>query len=92
MKGTGDGGGMVGGSRKIKSFLWLVVAISFFTAITTKMGTPDQIAVQGLYMIGAGGLFTIGGQSLVDSIQHWAVSKQGTSVEKTTVVESTKTT
>lgn len=58
--------GMVPG-RKIKGFLWMVFCVTAFTAVTTLMGTPDEIAKTGLYAIAGGGLFLIGGQSLVDT-------------------------
>lgn len=53
--------------RTIKSFLWLVVGVTFFTMVTTYMHTPEAIAINGLYMIGLGGLFAIGGQQLVNA-------------------------
>lgn len=75
--------------RKIKSFLWLVAAISFFTWLTTKIQTPEQIAVQGLYMIGAGGLFAIGGQALVDAFGKYTDSKRGLPREEVSTVATT---
>lgn len=58
--------GMVPG-RKIKGFLWMVLCVTAFTVITTVIGTPEEIATTGLYAIAGGGLFLIGGQSLVDA-------------------------
>lgn len=59
--------------RKIKSFLWLVFSVTAYTWVTTNIHTPDQIAMQGLWVIGGGGLFVIGGQALVDAFaKKWA--------------------
>lgn len=58
--------GMVGQSRKIKAFLWMTAAIIALVAMTTRIGTPENVSIQALWAVAAGGLFTVGGQSLVD--------------------------
>lgn len=80
--GTGDGGITPG--RKVKSFLWLVVSVLICVYTTTKINAPNDVAIQALWIIGMAGLFTIGGQSLVDSIEKWAVTRSNVSLERTT--------
>ena len=58
-------------ARKVKAFLFTTIGICIFVAMATLLHTPEQIAIHGLYIIGAGSIFTIGGQSLVDSIAKW---------------------
>jgi hypothetical protein len=43
----------------------------------TEMRATDEIAKQALSIIGIGGLFVIGGQSLVDSIEKFMDRKMG---------------
>lgn len=58
-------------SRKIVSFVVMVLSVLALVYVSTKIGAPDNVSIQALWVIGAGGLFTIGGQSLVDSVAHW---------------------
>ena len=62
-------------SRKLVGYLLLVISVLATLALTTYMGTPEEIAKSGLWVIGAGGLFTIGGQALVDAVSRsrWSV-------------------
>lgn len=55
-------------SRKILSFVLLVFGTLATVATTTALHTPENISIQALWVIGIAGLFTIGGQSLVDSV------------------------
>lgn len=64
-------------SRKIKSFLWMVVSVLALVALATKIGTPENVTIQALWVVAAGGLFTIGGQALVDALGKLAEKKQG---------------
>lgn len=75
MSGTGDGGMAPG--RKTKSFIWMVVSVLLCVVVTTLISAPNSVAIQALWIIGFGGLFTIGGQSLIDSIEKWAVTRTG---------------
>jgi hypothetical protein len=58
-------------SRKIVSFIIVLLGVIALVYVTTKIHTPENVAIQALWVIGAGGLFTIGGQSLVDSVAKW---------------------
>jgi hypothetical protein len=58
-------------SRKIKAFLWMVSSIIALVWVATTIHAPENVVIQALWVIAAGGLFTIGGQSLVDSIGKW---------------------
>lgn len=63
-------------SKKIKGFIWLIVAI-WGTLITTGLlHTPEAIATNAIWALASGGLFLIGGQSLVDSGLGAAVGKR----------------
>jgi len=58
-------------SRKTAGFVIMVLSILATVALATYMKTPPEIAIAALYVNAAGGLFTIGGQSLVDSVAKW---------------------
>ena len=75
LKGTGDGDGFTPG-KKIKAFLWLVIAVNFTIAVASKVHTPETVATNALWIIGFAGLVTIGGQSLVDTVAKWAETKK----------------
>lgn len=79
-------------SRKILGFILLVLAVLALVAVVTHLHTPEAIAINALYMIGFGGMFTIGGQALVDAILR---SKWGApsvpSESKVVTTESTVT-
>lgn len=79
-KGTGDGRSIAPG-RKLKGFLWLVLSVLLLVYVTTKIKAPENVSIQALWVIGAGGLFCIGGQALVDTVMR---SKWGTSESSTT--------
>ena len=55
-------------SRKIKAFIIMALAVIGCMLASTFAHTPADIATHALYIIGAGGLFTVGGQALVDSL------------------------
>ena len=57
-------------SRKLVGYLLLVMSVLATLALTTYMNTPEEIAKSGLWVIGTGGLFTIGGQALVDTVMR----------------------
>lgn len=88
MTGTGDGGGMVGGSRKIKAFLWIVFAVMLFTGMATYIKMPETMAADALSVIGLAALSLLVGQSAVDTMARW---KGGDAVSKTVVREQTIT-
>jgi len=77
-------------SRKLVGYLFLVLSVLATLALTTFMVTPEEIAKAGLWVIGAGGLFTIGGQALVDAVTRskWSTPDVGTSTK--TVLTETK--
>lgn len=58
-------------SRKVLGFCAMAVAVILVIAVSTKLGTPDPVSTQALWVIGMGGLFLIGGQALVDSVTNW---------------------
>lgn len=58
-----------GDSRKIRAFIVMSIAITLFVIITTYTKTHTDIVTYGLWTLCAGGLFTIGGQSLVDTME-----------------------
>lgn len=61
------------GSRKTAGFVIMVLSVIALVYVTTKLGTPPEIANSALYVIALGGLFTMGGQALVDSVAKWRV-------------------
>jgi len=91
MAGTGDGGESFK-SRKLAGFVILVFSVLATIALATFMKTPEAIADTGLYIIGAGGLFTIGGQALVDALTRskWSAPSENSSTT-TTATTSTVT-
>lgn len=66
--GTGDGGPHPRGSRKTKAFIWLILGVAFIMWTGAKVAAPEAVVNQGMWIVGLGGLFTIGGQSLVDTV------------------------
>jgi hypothetical protein len=58
-------------SRKIFAFGCVFAAVSALVGIATYLGTPENVTINALWIVGFCGLFTIGGQSLVDSIAKW---------------------
>jgi hypothetical protein len=60
-------------SRKIVSFVVVVMGVLALVAVTTKMHTPENVSVQALWVVGACGFFTIGGQALVDAVSKWKI-------------------
>lgn len=92
LSGTGDGRAPLR-SRKITSFILLVLSIIALLWVTTRIGTPENVVTQALWVIGVGGYFTIGGQTLVDALlkSRWGAVAGGESksvVEKSTVISS----
>lgn len=63
--------------RKLKTFLWMVIAVIAVMGIATKIHTPDAIAIQALWIVGGGGLFVIGGQTLIDTVGKAATGYVG---------------
>ncbi len=76
------------GSRKTSGFVIMVISILALVWLVSKMGTPNEIAVAALYMIAVGGLFTMGGQALVDAVAKW---KSGPGVTSTQTTEINRT-
>ena len=66
-------------SRKLVGYLLLVMSVLATLSLTTYMNTPEEIAKSGLWVIGVGGLFTIGGQALVDTVMRskWGAPPSG---------------
>ncbi len=58
-------------SRKILAFGCVTLAVIALVCVAAKVHAPDSVTIQALWVIGFAGLFTIGGQSLVDSITKW---------------------
>lgn len=87
INGTGDGGQSFK-SRKIFGFVLMVISIIGLVAVTTKMGTPVEIANTALYMIGAGGLFSIGGQAAVDVVLRSKYAAPAPGESKTMIKET----
>lgn len=79
IRGTGDGGVMQ--SKKIFGFILLVLGVLADVSLTTHMQTPPEIAIASLWIIGCGGLFTMGGQSLVDMVAKWKLPVQAGSTQ-----------
>lgn len=67
-------------SKKVRSFLFMAVSVIVCVVATTMVHTPDQVAMNALWIIGFGGLFAIGGQSLIDSIEKWSTGRSSLSV------------
>lgn len=59
------------GSRKTSGYLIMVLSILACVALVSKMKTPSEISTAALWCIAVGGLYTIGGQALVDGIAKW---------------------
>jgi hypothetical protein len=58
-------------SRKIFAFCLLVLSVYGFVSLVSHLKTPDNIAIQALWVIGLGGLSLIGVQGTIDSIARW---------------------
>lgn len=73
-RGTGNGGSIVG--RKVFSFVIYVALLTGFAYFMTKIGAPDSIVVQGMWMVTYVGIFVVGGQALIDTLvpilMRWA--------------------
>lgn len=59
------------GSRKTSGYLIMVLSILACVWLASKVHAPIEIATAALYCIAVGGLYTIGGQALVDGIAKW---------------------
>jgi hypothetical protein len=64
-------------SRKILAFVVVVLGVLALVTVTTKLGTPNEVATNALWIVGFSGFFTIGGQSLVDAISKSRWSANG---------------
>ena len=64
------------GSRKTSGYLIMVLSVLACVWLVSKMSTPAEISKAALWCIALGGLYTIGGQALVDGVAKW---KCGTS-------------
>lgn len=70
-------------SKKVRSFVVMSISVIVCVIATTFAHTPDNVAAQALWIIGFGGLFAIGGQSLIDSIEKWSTGRSSISVSTT---------
>ena len=77
-------------SKKVKSFVVMALAIIVCMMAGTVSQAPENVITQALWIIGFGGMFAIGGQSLVDSIEKFAIGKSSVSVTNTNKTEITK--
>lgn len=59
------------GSRKTSGYVIMVLSILANVWLVSKMHTPNEIAIAALWVIALGGLYTIGGQALVDGVAKW---------------------
>lgn len=59
------------GSRKTSGYLIMVLSILACVWLASKVHAPIEIATVALWCIAVGGLYTIGGQALVDGIAKW---------------------
>lgn len=59
------------GSRKTANYIIMVLSILANVWLSAHTHVPIEIAIAGMWTIALGGLYTIGGQSLVDSIAKW---------------------
>jgi len=60
-------------SKKVKAFIVMAMAVIIAVVAFTLVNAPPNVAMNALWIIGFGGLATIGGQSLIDSIEKWSV-------------------
>lgn len=74
------------GSRKTAGMVIGVLSILADIWLVSKMGTPSEIAIASLYMISALGLYSIGGQALVDSVSRWKDGAPQANVTESTTV------
>jgi hypothetical protein len=77
------------GSRKTAGFVIMVLSILALVALVSKLHTPNEVAEAALYCIAIGGLFTMGGQALVDSVKNWRSGVQVSATTETTNVNRT---
>lgn len=64
-------------SKRLIAFFSLVASLIMTMVIATWIGTPTEIAQYVIIALTFGGLFVIGGQSLVDSFKFYALTKAG---------------
>lgn len=62
--------------RKMKAFLWLSLSVTTCAATLAKIGAPENVIINALWIIGFGGIFCIGGQTLIDSIAKWSEGRK----------------
>ncbi len=77
MTGTGSGDSGIAPGRKVKAFLWMVFGVLACVYMTTKIHTPETLAINALWAISIGGLVVVGGQSAVDTFEKIALGKKG---------------
>lgn len=77
-------------SKKVRSFVVMAISIIVCVLATTMAHTPDNVATQALWIIGFGGLFAIGGQSLIDSIEKWSTGRSSIAISTTASTETIK--
>lgn len=77
-------------SRKIVSFILVVLSVLALVALMSYMGTPEHIATAAFWVVGSSGLFLIGGQALIDTVVPAFASWKGgqkTTVNSTTTIK-----
>jgi len=77
------------GSRKTVGMVIGVLSILADVWLTSKMTTPNEVAIASLYMISAIALYTVGGQALVDSVARWKSGAPQTNMTESTTVNRT---
>ncbi len=80
------------GSRKTSGYVIMVISILANVWLVSKMHTPNEIAIAALWVIAVGGLYSIGGQALVDGIAKWKSGTYTSKVEATPDKLTTQTT
>ncbi len=80
------------GSRKTSGYVIMVLSILANVWLTSKMHTPNEIAIAALWVIAIGGLYSIGGQALVDGIAKWKSGTYTSTTEATPAKITTQTT
>ncbi len=73
------------GSRKTSGFLIMVISILALVALVSELHTPSEVAIAALWTICGGGLWTMGGQALVDTMAKFKSGAPVSSTETTNI-------